>query len=732
MSPGAPTTPDGGTQRVRAKVTIVESLSSSGTEDGAESDTIDTAGSDGEIAISSGLARQLDIEPTEAVRVTAAGGTQVTTASVAKQPGSGTVVLTDAFADQLGVSDGDQVVVEAAAPTVAASVSVAPVAAISLRGGETAVATALAERPLITGKTVTVSLLDGTLDVPIRVIETDPPGVVVVDESTSITIESGPAGTVDVNLGPVPSMAVGGYESTIVACRSALVKPLTDRDAYHVGGESAAAGVLMIGQSGVGKSHHIRHAAWLADAELVSVDATRLAAVGHEAAIDYLDSIQARATRHARVLVHVEGLDALAGSESSGSGVGPMVERFGDWVSRLRRQSGVIIVGETRDSAELADTLTRGDRFGRRIEVPSPTPADRTAIFRTLTRSLNLASDVESAGVGERTLGYVAADLVALRARIIEAAVERRRTEADSEGSITIAATDIETALSATAPAASSAAAVDVPTASFDDVGGLSEAKRELVRVVEWPLRYPAALDRLGIDPPAGVLLYGPPGTGKTLLARAVASTTEANFIAVDGPELFDKFVGESERAVREVFRQARESAPAVVFFDEVDALGATRGSEGGAAPERVVSQLLTELDGLERRERVTVLGATNRPDRVDPALLRPGRFDRTVEVGLPDALAREEILRIHARNLPIRDVDLQALARQTDGYSGSDLAALLREASLAALEEQLDDQKGTPDDVTDLVVHSQHVEVALSRVTASSHSYDTSQYDGL
>jgi transitional endoplasmic reticulum ATPase len=271
---------------------------------------------------------------------------------------------------------------------------------------------------------------------------------------------------------------------------------------------------------------------------------------------------------------------------------------------------------------------------------------------------------------------------------------------------------------------------VDVPDVSLDEVGGLSEAKRELVRVVEWPLRYPAALDRLGIDPPAGVLLYGPPGTGKTLLARAIASTTEANFIAVDGPELFDKFVGESERGVREVFRRARESAPAVIFFDEVDALGATRGSEGGAAPERVVSQLLTELDGLEQRKGVTVIGATNRPDRVDPALLRPGRFDRTVEVGLPDGSAREEILRIHARGRPLRDVDLQALVRQTDGYSGSDLAALLREASLAALEDQLGDGDHTPDDVSDLVIHGHHVEAGLSRVTPSARSYDTSEYD--
>jgi transitional endoplasmic reticulum ATPase len=730
MSPAAPPTPDGGAPRAGARVRTVERFSSPDTGDGSESDAIDAAAPDSGIAVSPGVARQLDIESADPVRVTAAGGTQVTTATVAEQPGSGTVAVTNAFADRLGVSDGDEVVVEAAVPTVAASVSVAPVAALSVRGGEDVVAAALTERPLIVGTTVTVSLLDGTLDVPVRVVETDPPGVVVIDEGTTITVDSGPAGTVDADSGPVPSMAVGGYESTIAACRSALVQPLTAGDAYDAGGESAATGALVVGQSGVGKSHHVRHAAWLANAEFISLDAARLAAVGHEAAIDHLESIRARATRHARALVHVEGLDALAGAASSGSGAGPMTERFGSWVSRLREQPGVVVAAETREPTELADTLTRGDRFGRRIEVPSPTPADRTAIFGTLTRNLDLAPDVEPATVGERTLGYVAADLVALRARMVETAVERLRTGTDSEEPVTVTATDIDTALSTTTPAASSAAVVDVPDVSLDEVGGLSEAKRELVRVVEWPLRYPAALDRLSIDPPAGVLLYGPPGTGKTLLARAIASTTEANFIAVDGPELFDKFVGESERAVREVFRQARESAPAVIFFDEVDALGATRGSEGGAAPERVVSQLLTELDGLEQRKGVTVIGATNRPDRVDPALLRPGRFDRTVEVGLPDSSAREEILRIHARERPLRDVDFQTLARQTDGYSGSDLAALLREASLAALEEQLGDGDHTPDDVSDLVIRGHHVEAGLSRVTPSARSYDTSDYD--
>jgi len=230
-----------------------------------------------------------------------------------------------------------------------------------------------------------------------------------------------------------------------------------------------------------------------------------------------------------------------------------------------------------------------------------------------------------------------------------------------------------------------------VPSTSFEDIGGLAAPKRELTRAVEWPLQYPEALSRLGVDAPAGVLLYGPPGTGKTMLARAVASTTDANFLTVDGPELLNKYVGESERRVRQLFTRARDSAPAVVFFDEVDALGSARAGDGdSSATERVVSQLLTELDGLHPREQVTVIGATNRPDRIDDALTRPGRFDRVVEVPLPDPEARQEIIRIHTRDRPTEPLDIDEIATKTEGYSGSDISAVLQEASLLALEEHL------------------------------------------
>jgi transitional endoplasmic reticulum ATPase len=682
-----------------------------------------TTADDRRLVVPALLAQRLGVEDGDSVVVTTATGTRAT-ASVRRSDGAGlegheTVSLPSSFADRVGVTDGDRVVLERATPRPATEVVLAPLAALSVTGAHDAVADALGERPVLVGETVRVSLLEGSLEVPFRLLETDPAGVVLLDAGTTITIESGPAGAVDTERGPVPSTAVGGYESTVAACRSALVRPLVDADAYTVSGASAATGVVVEGQPGVGKSHHVRHAAWLADATRVGVDATRLTG-GADASVEYLQEVRTRAVSHPRALVHVEGLDAVASDGSQGAG--PPLERLGDWIGRLVQQPGVVVAAETRDATALPDSLTRGDRLGRRLEVPRPTSADRAAVFATLVRGFDLGPGVDPETVAERALGYTAADLVALRARLVEAALDQTAETDTAAGSPTLTAADLETALATTTPSATSAAVVDVPDVSFDDVGGLTAAKRELVRAVEWPLRHPDALERLGIEVPGGVLLYGPPGTGKTLLARAVASSTDANFLAVDGPELFDKFVGESERAVREVFKRARESAPAVVFFDEVDALGATRGDNRGAAPERVVSQLLTELDGLENREGVTVLGATNRPDRIDPALLRPGRFDRTVEVGLPDRSAREEILRIHARDRPLSGVDLSSLAGRTEGYSGSDLAALLREASLAALQDRLDaDRDLTPDAVTELTVEPGHVELALEQVSPSA-----------
>ncbi|ERH13176.1 MAG: ATP-dependent 26S proteasome regulatory subunit, partial [halophilic archaeon J07HB67] len=311
----------------------------------------------------------------------------------------------------------------------------------------------------------------------------------------------------------------------------------------------------------------------------------------------------------------------------------------------------------------------------------------------------------------------------------LESAVDR-----SPAGETAVTAADLEMALAETEPSSLRGAAVERPEVSFDDVGGLDGPKRELTRSVEWPLRHPEAFDRLNIDAPTGVLLYGPPGTGKTLLARAVAATTDANFLPVDGPELLDKYVGESERAVRELFDRARANAPAVVFFDEMDALAPARTQDTEAsAPERVASQLLTELDGLVSRGGITVIAATNRPDRLDPALLRPGRLDRLVEVPVPDETAREAIFRVHTRDRPVEGVDYPRLAAQTDGYTGSDIEAVVREASLLALERVLDGEHDVdPRRVDGLTVGPAEFDRALRRVGPSLTDETLANYEAV
>jgi transitional endoplasmic reticulum ATPase len=285
---------------------------------------------------------------------------------------------------------------------------------------------------------------------------------------------------------------------------------------------------------------------------------------------------------------------------------------------------------------------------------------------------------------------------------------------------------DFAAALDEVEPSAMRDVVVEVPDVSWDDIGGLEGPKRELIRSVEWPLTHADLFADAGITPPRGILLYGPPGTGKTMLARAVANATDANFISVKGPELLNKYVGESERAVRETFERARQNAPAVVFFDEIDAVSPQRSDEDSGAPERVVSQLLTELDGVEPLESVTVIGATNRPDRIDPALLRPGRFERLVSVPLPDRAAREAIFRVHTRSMDVEDADLAALADRTEGFTGSDIEAVVREAGMAAI----DDAVGRG--VDEVRVTASHLETAVAEATPSTTAEQRDYYERL
>ncbi len=663
-------------------------------------------------------------------------------------------VVGERVADGAAVGVGDTVTVEKVTPADAEEVRFAPVPDLSIRGGEAAVRRAATDTPLVAGDRITVSLFNGALDVPVRATATDPDGPVFVTDETEIDLVAGPAASVaaDHRIPHVPATDVGGYESVRETLDRTVVRPLTRRDAYDAAGARPGTGLLLAGPSGVGKTHLLGHAAWNADATLVQPDPGDLQTAGGSDLSELLDDVRRAADRAPRAVVHLDGLDAFGAGGRDDSG---RVARLAAEIDDLRETDGTVVVGEATATEDVPQKLRRGDRLARTVEVGPPDRADRGAILTAITQGTRLGSDADPSEIGVRAFGYTAADLLALAEYALESAVDRALDETGAETTPrpVVTTADFDAALRATDPSSLGGTAVERPDVSFDDVGGLAGVKRELTRSIEWPLRHPEAFERLGIDAPKGVLLYGPPGTGKTLLARAVAATTDANFVPVNGPELLDKYVGESERAVRELFDRARANAPVVVFFDEMDALAPSRSGENDAsAPERVVSQLLTELDGLVSRGGVTVIGATNRPDRLDPALLRPGRLDRLVEVPVPDETARREIFRVHTRDRPVEGIDFDRFAQVTDGYTGSDIEAVVREASLLALEDVLDrrpdstsvagdgavttpdgiETNGSPGRLDGVTVRSGHFERALDRVGPSLTEETLSNYESV
>ncbi|MGC5050281.1 AAA family ATPase [Micromonospora sp. DT48] len=466
---------------------------------------------------------------------------------------------------------------------------------------------------------------------------------------------------------------------------------------------TVALGVLVSGPAGSGKAALVRAVAAQVGARVHALWAPELAALTNDSAAARLRAVTADALTGGPAVLLVTDVEALTPAETPG----PLATVFRQCVAQLVA-AGAAVVG-TSSRPEAVDPAIRAPGLlSLRIDVPLPDAALRREQLTVLTRPVPLADDVRLDEVASRTPGFVAADLAALvREAGVRAALRQKSAQTP-----TVLMADFTAALEVVRPTTMAAATLELARVTLDDVGDLVEVKQTLTESVLWPLTYPDTFARLGVQPPRGVLLYGPPGCGKTYLVTALAGTGRANVLSVKGAELLSKWVGESERAVRELFRRAREAAPTLVFLDEIDALAPVRGqaTDGGTA-DRVVAALLTELDGVEALRNVVVVGATNRPDLVDPALLRPGRLERLVYVPPPDAEARTEILRAAARNVPLAEgVDLPALGAELDGFSAADCAALVREAALAAMRESL----------TASTVTAEHVAAARSRVRPS------------
>ncbi|MCC6042737.1 MAG: CDC48 family AAA ATPase, partial [Candidatus Verstraetearchaeota archaeon] len=430
------------------------------------------------------------------------------------------------------------------------------------------------------------------------------------------------------------------------------------------------------------------------------------------------------AKKNAPSIIFIDEIDAIAPKreEVTGEVEKRVVAQLLALMDGLEARGNVIVIAATNRPNALDPALRRPGRFDREIEIGVPDKQGRLEILQIHTRNMPLAKDVDLNRLAEMTHGFTGADLAALCKEAAMRALRRVLPQIDLEAEtipaevlnkLEVTMQDFLDALKDIEPSALREVYVEVPNVKWSDIGGLEEAKQALREAAEWPLKYPELFEKANIKPPKGILLYGPPGTGKTLLAKAVATESEANFITIKGPEIFSKWVGESEKAIREIFRKARQAAPCIVYFDEIDAIAPIRGLGFGdsVVTERVITQLLTEMDGIQSLENVVVLASTNRPDMLDPALLRPGRFDRLIYVPPPDYEARLEIFKVHTRNMPLaEDVDLQQLARMTEGYSGSDIEAVCREAGMLALRENINAER----------VEMRHFVEALKRVYPS------------
>jgi SpoVK/Ycf46/Vps4 family AAA+-type ATPase len=449
-------------------------------------------------------------------------------------------------------------------------------------------------------------------------------------------------------------------------------------------GTTVSLGVLLTGPAGSGKSALVRAVAATVGATVLPVWGPELAALTNDAAATRLRALARDARAGGPAVLLIADVEALAPRDEPG----PLATVFRQVLGELLRAGGAVVCTTSRP--EVVDPGLRSpDLLAVQLAVPLPDAAMRREQLRVLTRGMPLAEDVRLDDIAGRTPGFVAADLGAL-AREAGVRAALRQKEAESP---TVAMADFEAALDVIRPTSMADSALEVAHVTLDDVGDMAEVKQVLTESVLWPLTYPDTFARLGVQPPRGVLLYGPPGCGKTYLVKAIAGTGRANVLSVKGAELLNKWVGESERAVRELFRRAREAAPTLVFLDEVDALAPTRGqSTDGGTTDRVVAALLTELDGVESLRNVVVIGATNRPDLIDPALLRPGRLERLVFVPPPDGEARTAILRASAKSVPLDSaVDLEELGVALEGFSAADCAALIREAALSAMRESLE-----------------------------------------
>ena len=544
-------------------------------------------------------------------------------------------------------------------------------------------------------------------EIRFAVVSTHPGGIVVVGQNTEVELHENPVDVSKIegvtNLVDVSYEDIGGLKEEVKKVREMIEIPLKRPELFEKLGIAPPKGVLMHGPPGTGKTLLAKAVASESDAHFIAINGPEIMSKYVGGSEENLREFFEEAEANSPSIIFIDELDAIAPKreETNGEVERRTVAQLLTLMDGLKSRGQVVVIGATNRPDSLDPALRRPGRFDREIEIGVPDADERQEVLEIHTRNMPIAEDVDLKKLANTTHGFVGADLESVCKEAAMRVVRRILPDIKSDEEIPeevlkkiiVTKDDFKSALKEIQPSALREVLIQVPDVKWDDVGGLDDAKQELQEAVEWPLKYPETFQRLGVRPPKGTLLYGVPGTGKTLLAKAVASESEANFISIKGPELLSKWVGESEKGIREVFRKAKQTAPTVIFFDEIDSIASTRSGNDGdsGVTKRVVNQLLTEMDGLEELEDVAIIAATNRPDIIDPGLMRPGRFDRHIKVDVPSEEARIAIFEVHTKGMPLaKDVNLKKLAKSTEGYVGADIEAVCREAAMLTLRNDL------------------------------------------
>ena len=545
-------------------------------------------------------------------------------------------------------------------------------------------------------------------EIKFAVVSTNPKDIVIVGPNTEVQLHESPVDVSKIegvgNLVDVSYEDIGGLKEEVKKVREMIEIPLKRPELFEKLGIAPPKGVLMHGPPGTGKTLLAKAVASESDAHFIAINGPEIMSKYVGGSEENLREYFEEAEENSPSIIFIDELDAIAPKreETNGEVERRTVAQLLTLMDGLKSRGQVVVIGATNRPDSLDPALRRPGRFDREIEIGVPDSEERKEVLEIHTRNMPLSEDVDLNKIANTTHGFVGADLESLCKEAAMRVVRRILPEIQNDEEIpkevmekiVVTGDDFKNAQKEIQPSALREVLVQIPDIKWDDVGGLEDVKQELKEAVEWPLKHPETFQRLGIRPPKGTLLYGIPGTGKTLLAKAVASESEANFISVKGPELLSKWVGESEKGVREVFRKAKQAAPTVIFFDEIDAIASKRSGNDtdSGVTKRVVNQLLTEMDGLEELEDVAIIAATNRPDILDAGLMRPGRFDRHIQVGEPDEETRLAIFKVHTKDMPLaKDVDLKKLAKNTEGYVGADIESVCREAAMLTLRKDLD-----------------------------------------